>query len=175
MSHRPGHIDDTGSGTQSMDRRKYLKTLTLGAVASAAVSVLDSCTAKDTTSQMKSPDQSAGAAPATVPLWGYLSVFPHDVIKIDDAKNKPLKEGDELFRIPFYNNNQIDIKQGSIVGFTLLKIGCAPEFVIATNLVEHDHAEDEPVDWYIKRNLAMDETFRSVGLQPKPWSLPAPC
>lgn len=162
--HRPGHVDDTGSGTQSMDRRKYLKALTISAVGTAtAAAILQSCNTSEKSS--------------SAPLWGYLSIYEPEVVNIAEAKKQPLTEGQSVYRIPFFNNNGIRLSQGAVIGFQLLKIGCPTLFVIATNLVDHDHPEPQTREWLIQRNKDIDGIIGKTGIQKIPWSLPTlqPC
>ena len=144
MSHRPGHIDDTNLGGQSMDRRKYLKALAVGTVGAGAL-LESACTTLNV---------NAGSQTGVI-SWGYLSLYDPAIISIEDAKTKPLKES--RFRIPFFNSNGISIAAGDVIGFQLIKIGSPPIFALAINLAE-EHGDSS-----IERNEDMNKFLRSIG------------
>lgn len=160
MSHRPGHVDNPVGGTYSMNRRKYLKALTVGAVAAGAF--MESC----------STEKSKGE---WLKCWGMLSLYDPRVTTIAQAKQSQLPAEADLIQVPFYNSNEIDFKEGDVVGFHLLKIGNPPAFVIATNLILTDHDAShtdrefgnvpENEEKTVERNRAMDDMLRNLCYQ----------
>ena len=152
MSHRAGHVDNSTGPGASMDRRKYLATLAVGAVAAGAL--LESCC----TPKKKN-----------VSMWGTLSLYDPAITSISEAAGKALPPADKRLTIPFFNSNEIEITPSQIVGFHLLKIGNPTQFVMAVNLVakdEDDHGdhlnnENEKRE-LVKRNMEMDIELREL-------------
>jgi hypothetical protein len=174
--HRPGHLDNTGSGNSSMNRRNYLKAFAIGTVAAGAL--LESCSTdkKNHDDDKENPHHPEdGKSPAADP-WGYISLYEPDVITIEDAqKLGPPKAGDNRIRIPFFNSNEIDVSPGQVIGFHLKKIGCPGVFAIAVNLVDQDHAHTDDREAMKKRNTDMDDQLIKLGYKKEPWQPAQPC
>jgi len=180
MSHRPGHIDNPGGSTLSMDRRKYLKALAVGTVAAGAL-LVESCDPKKKQDEEKkeddhphepSPENNNKGGVS----WGYLSLYKTNVTTIQAAiaLGPPTEEEDRII-IPFFNSNGIDLTRGQVVGFHLMKIGCPPMFAIAVNLVKEDHEPDPDAE---TRNETMDKfLMEELKIEKKRWSPAAtkPC
>ena len=177
--HRPGHIDNTGSGTNSMDRRKYLKALAIGATGAALL--LDSCTPKsdkDNEHEDNHEEESAPAGKKTATVsWGYISLYhQEEAITIEDAKKfGPPQKEEPRIKIPFFNSNEIKLNQGDVVGFHLMKIGCPARFIIAVNLIDKDHDPTDDRAAMKKRNAEMDVELDKMGYKKEPWQPIAPC
>jgi hypothetical protein len=189
MSHRPAHYEDSGEECCSMDRRKYLSTLAAGAAFGAVAVGAAACgsgggesTRDNGTTTLRADSLNAvqqpftEAAPLIVQkrnLWGYLRVFPAHVTSVGKATEADLRgDGIETFRIPFFNNTGIDISASNpIVGFTLLKIGCPAEFVIAINLTRNDDPDHHPSDTESEaKNNEMDGVLTRIGIKKYPWT-----
>jgi len=167
MSHRPGHIDNGNSPYYSMDRRKYLKTLAIGSVGAGLF--LEACNSENKEQQ---DDHDTEKKPSVM-MWGVMSLYAPDVVSIKAARDAKLPETAELIKVPFYNTNQIDIKEGEVVGFHLMQIGDPVISVIAVNLVKEDedphHAVDTPTSSLPpeERNRKMDACLTELGLRGK--------
>src|SRR5262245_24914306 len=114
--HRPGHIDGSGDGNQSMDRRKYLNTLAAGAAFGTIAVGLAACGGGSGSTQesLTAPADTThtddhgptGNCAVTKQQFGYLSIFPEHITTIEMAQrqeNMP-KTTDSLIRVPYFNS-----------------------------------------------------------------------
>jgi hypothetical protein len=180
MTHRPGHISIAGDGTMSMDRRKYLSTLAAGAAFGTVAAGLAACGSKSSSDDAQESDSAVKAlTPAegcvTFGRWGTLSIFPPGILTLEEARANMPAPGSKMITVPFFNSNGIDIKEGMVVGFHLVRIGCPTQFVVAFNLEDHDHPiPDSEREWYIGRNNNMDNLLKSIGYSESEWVEPSP-
>jgi hypothetical protein len=185
MSHRPGHLDSTGDGTESMDRRKYLSTLAAGAAFGGVAAGLAACSNPTRTETNESADSVGKSlmAPAectTLRKWGYLSIFPPGILTIAEARANMPTPGARMIRVPFFNSNGIELSEGMVVGFHLVRIGCPSLFAVAFNLYvdQNEHPiQDSEREWYVRRNTNMDNILRKMGYVESEWMAPdgKPC
>ena len=188
MTHRLGHVEETGEDCCSMDRRKYLSTLAAGATFGAVAIGVAACggggseskatdtttTPADTSTDAIQRLRLAGDEPIEVTgkkLWGYLRVFPSNITRVADARKEQI-ETIETIRIPYFNNTGLDLAANPIFGFNLLRIGCPAKFAIAINLTvndDHTHHPTNPQDT-IDRNNQMDKDLVGMGFKVYPWT-----
>jgi hypothetical protein len=178
MSHRWGHVDEISDAGASMDRRKYLSTLAAGAafatVAAAGVAACSGPSSQETKQSADSAGQtSPGLAQVTEPQvqWGYLSILPKEVIRITDPELVKPSVGNQYIKVPFVNINGIELTEGKLVAFQLLRIGCPKTlFVVAYNIMDHQHDEAGIDDkWLLDRNERMDAILDDLGYKPTDW------
>jgi len=187
MSHRFGHVDGSGDGNQSMDRRKYLGMLAAGAAFGTVAAGMAACggsstTEKDTTTTDPTHEhQGATAATGTcdiVKQWGTLSLYPPNITTMAAAQSFDLATLPGTIKVPFFNSNGISLQEGMQVGFSLIRIGCPVKFVIAANLIIDETAhQDIPGLDIVQRNRKMDEWLTNNGYPETAWSKPdgKPC
>jgi hypothetical protein len=191
MTHRAGHVEDSGEDVYSMDRRKYLSTLAAGAAFGTVAVGLAACggsggggesaSTGDTASTGSEPAADsasanrlemavAGTEITGKNLWGYLRVFPPEVTTVRDAKPELLANV-KTIRIPYYNNTELDMSNGPVVGFHLLTIGCPAKFALAINLTRDDHHPGDmpPTSVIVQRHKDMDAALLLMGYKAEDW------
>jgi hypothetical protein len=158
-----------------MTHRKYLGTLAAGAAFGTVAVGLAACGGSTTQNDKQATDSARQPVDALVQTeprvqWGYLSILPRDVIKLEQTENARPKLGQQYIKVPFVNINGIELTEGKIVGFQLIRIGCPSIFVIAHNIIDHHHQEDGISDqWLLDRNKKMDELLDAMGYKPTDW------
>ena len=179
MTHRLGHIDGSEDGPSSMNRRKYLGALAAG----AAFGAVAACGGGSSSSESDHTDSTAHlqsqARCITLKQWGYLSIFPPGILTVAEAQANMPVPGARMIRLPFFNSNGIEIREGMVVGFHVVRIGCPSIFAVAYNLVAQDPhpLEESERETLVRRNTNMDNILRGMGYTEVDWVAPdmEPC